>query len=198
MSTKPFRRCCRGITAAGLLILALLLPGLANAHSFTLAVRSESGEPTLALASAIRALRLAAAERDGHEGETSDGHLGGLDLFIRPLPRDAAHGIAGLKHAPPGPPDILLVLGAGPVDPGDTGPVAIDPGALPPGWQDVTDPASFAARYQAATGLPADRAAAEAYNAARRIDRAVRAQGGTGDRSAMVRSLLSTAEGIEW
>lgn len=109
------------------------------------------------------------------------------------MPPEATRYISSIEH-----PRRLLVLGAGPVDSGATGPVVVTPGTLPADWQDTSDAASLAARYRAAYGRLPDRAAAEAYGAARRIDLAVRAQGGTSDRVALVRSLQAAAAGIEW
>lgn len=201
MPNDPFRRDAAAARPLRLVLAALMLllarPGPASAHDFTVALRTQPAEGA-ALASAVRAMRLAAAERDGHADETADGHLGGLDLFIRPEPESAARGIDGLRGAPPGPADILVVLGADSVRPGSDGPVRIAPGTLPPAWQDASDPARFAARFRAAYGTPPDRAAALAYNAARRIDLALRAQGGVGDRAALVRAFRATAPGIEW
>ena len=56
----------------------------------------------------------------------------------------------------------------------------------------------FAARYNSAYQQPASKWAAEGYNAARRIDVAVRPFGGVDDRAALERALAATAGGLRW
>lgn len=186
-------------------LVALLLtvsvavnPSIGWAHSFTVAVHVVGENQSSALASAVRGMRLAATERDGHADETADGHLGGLDLFILPRPAGVAHGITWSKGAPPGEPDIIVVIGppdavATAIQASQVETVTIGSGVLP-----VDTPEEFADRYQAAYGIAHDRWAAEGYNAARRIDLAVRAQGDVADRGQLSEALASTAEGINW
>ena len=63
---------------------------------------------------------------------------------------------------------------------------------------EAQDPESFAARYIAAFGQPASRWAAEGYNAARRIDAAIRPLDGVDNRAALDRAFADSAKGIRW
>jgi hypothetical protein len=194
------KHCFQVLPLVALLLVALSFAtvGTAQAHSFTVALNVVGDDQPTVLASAIRGMRLAATERDGHADETSDGHLGGLDLFILPRPEGVPHGIAWLKGAPPGEPDIIVIIGpsdavATEIQASRTETVAIGSGVVP----DDTPPV-FAERFRAAYGIAPDRQAAEGYNAARRIDLAVRAQAGVADREKLAVALASTVNGIDW
>ena len=183
-----------------LLAVQLAIPKHTAAHEFTVAIRAESAA---ALASSIRGMRLASTERDAHANETSDGHLGGLDLYILPQPSGVDHGIGWLERPGTGAPDVTVLMD-GPEDLVDTdtaGAIVIGTGALPPDI--VRDdsgvfPVGFAERYVAAYGQPPDLPAARSYNAARRIDMVVRQFGSVADRSAIVEGLAATRDGIQW
>ncbi len=202
------KRRLRALVLAALLLAAsfVALPNAARAHSFTVALHAVGANQPATLASAIRGMRLAATERDGHADETSDGHLGGLDLFILPWPTEVTHGITWLKGAPQNKPDIIVVIGppdaaAPAIQASQTKAVAIGSGVLPADayWlNEDTAPQAFAARFRAAYGVAPDRQAAAGYNAARRIDLAVRAQGGVTDRDDLAEALANTAKGIGW
>ncbi|WP_406871938.1 hypothetical protein WHT83_18035 [Aminobacter sp. P9b] len=56
---------------------AMLVAGPAAAHEFTAAIVSFGEGREARLAEAVRGFLLAADERDGHAGETSDGHRAG-------------------------------------------------------------------------------------------------------------------------
>ena len=80
------------------------MSGIASAHSFTAALLVVGEDREASLAEAVRGFLLAADERDGHANETSDGHLGGVDVHVLPLPRDAAGLVEGLlahRASPP-------------------------------------------------------------------------------------------------
>ncbi|SPH18265.1 hypothetical protein DEA8626_01797 [Defluviimonas aquaemixtae] len=190
---------------AALLILGARA-GAALAHSFSIGILATGDGAEARLASAVRGFLIASAERDSHPDETSDGHIGGLDVHIVPLPGAAAAGIKGLMGTRPATLDFLLLLdgkASEPPRPGtlpgltsDT--IFLHPGELPETRQDPGRAESFAARFRAAYGIAPDQAAAEGYNAARRIDLAVRPLGTVGDDAALVRSLTETQGRIEW
>lgn len=187
--------------------LLLLGPGAGAAlgHGFSVGMLARGDRAEARLASAVHGFLVASAERDGHPQETSDGHIGGLDVDVVPLPEDAAAGITGLKGTRPARLDLLVILGPGATKPepgrftGFTSEtIVLRPGRLPESWAEADGAESFATRFRAAFGAAPDRAAAEGYNAARRIDLAVRPLGGVSDRAQLVRSLGETDGGIDW
>ncbi len=80
--------------------VSMILSGTVLAHSFTAALLVVGQDREASLAEARRGFLLAADERDGHANETSDGHLGGVDVQVLPLPRDAAGLVEGLTGTP--------------------------------------------------------------------------------------------------
>ncbi|WP_162232886.1 hypothetical protein [Cypionkella psychrotolerans] len=81
------------------------------AHSFTAALIVAGDNREASLAEAVRGFLLAADERDGHSNETSDGHLGGVDVHVLPLTQDASGLVEGLIGTPTEPADVVVVLG---------------------------------------------------------------------------------------
>lgn len=170
----------------------------AAAHEFGMAVvapftvEAEFGEGVL------DGLLFAASERDGHPGQTSDGHLGGVDVHFFPV--DSAGGlratIAELMRI-----DAPVVYLAAPADwhaaLADALPAAVFALGRQPA---ATDPAvgEVSARFEAATGRPMSASARIGYNAGRRIDLAVRLLDGTEPRDALRRSLRQSAGGMDW
>lgn len=71
-------------------------------------------------------------------------------------------------------------------------------GALPSDWAEPVGPESFAARYRHAWGADPSEAAAEGYNAARRLDLAIRPFDGLEPRAALEAALAASEGGIEW
>ena len=183
------------------LALAVTLPAAAQAHSFSLAVLAGGEHAAAKLDSAVKGMLLATRERDGHANETSDGHLGGLDVYIVPLPAYAAETIQGLKRVSQASVDIAVLF-----DPDaeleqalaelEPQTVIMRPGTINPEPTEAS--ALFATRYQAAYGTTPDRAAVAGYNAARRVDLAVRPLGGVDDRPALMAALAASRDGIEW
>lgn len=183
-----------------LLLAQLVIPGLAAAHEFTVAIRADNADE---LASAIRGMRLAATERDGHANETSDGHLGGLDLFILPRPAGVDHGINWLMRPGDGVPAITVLMDAAAelVESNAAQGIVIGTGQLSTdnAWDNAARASSsFSARYEAAYGEAPDLSAARAYNAARRIDQAVRALGSVTEREELAAGLAATRSGLDW
>ena len=148
---------------------------------------------------------IATAERDYHPDQESDGHLGGLDVYVQ-----VADGEAGdldkrlATGGKTGKPDIVAVFGPEATLErvrallGGTKPVLQPPGRTPfanPGQPGV---ARFTAAYQKTYGQPPSAAAAQGYNAARRIATAVRAQGGVGDTAGLRRNFEAIPRGFAW
>lgn len=190
------------ILLGGALALALAA-GAARAHEFTAAILAVGEGREARLAEAVKGFLLAADERDGHAAETSDGHLGGVDVQVLPLPPEAAGRVEGLVGAPQEPPGVVVVIGpeaetaealaaVGPES------IGLRTGTLPPGWAEAAGPESFAARYRRAWGDAPTGAAAEGYNAARRLDAAIRPHDGLAPRAAVAAALAASEGGLEW
>jgi hypothetical protein len=188
------------LLSVGLLAASGVPP--AAAHEFTVAIVGNSPSARALVAEAVRGFIVATDERDGHASETSDGHLGGLDVQIRLLSPATAAAIGDLVGNPKDVADIVFLLGL--ETPGDDasgaaiGPdtIAFRPGALPS--NDSRDASGFAARFSALHGHAPSEAAAQGYNAARRIDLAIRPLSGLAPRAAIEASLADTAAGINW
>lgn len=160
------------------LAAAAMLPTAATAHEFTVTyIIAQSAQPQ-----ARAAFLLASSERDGHAGETSEGHLGGLDSQLELV-------TPGMQV-----PDSDIVVAIAPATlPDDTGSAwafTLDE-VLPRARTEFLDGPDFPTRYQARYGTPPDDAARLVYVSARLIDIAVRAQGGTADRSALQQAISS-------
>ncbi|PCH66864.1 MAG: hypothetical protein COC12_12365 [Rhodobacteraceae bacterium] len=130
----------------------------------------------------VAAFLVASEERDGHANEESDGHLGGLDVYITlaAMGDRARIGAAG--------PDILALPLAGDARSGD----AVILRAMDVGSPQATgflnsaagvDFAPFADRFADRAGRAPGAEATAAYLAARRIDLAVRQLQSVDDRA---------------
>ena len=177
------------------------MSGVASAHSFTAALLVVGEDREASLAEAVRGFLLAADERDGHANETSDGHLGGVDVHVLPLPRDAAWLVEGLTGTPGVPPDVVVVLGPEPA----AGAIArayqsegivLVQDVLPAGWEGESQMDGFAARYRLAHGTAPSAMAATAYHAARRLDAAIRPLDGVNPQAALKEAWRSTESGL--
>ena len=191
------------VIVLGLGMAAHVLPGRASAHEFSLGVYATGAEAQAMVVEAVRGALLAADERDAHGDETSDGHLGGVDVHLVPLPDGRRLTLPELKNAHQGALDLVLVLGGAGTADGIAGvtdiTVVFETGVLPDraSWGSA-DRQGFAARYQAAWGAAPGVHAASGYNAARRLELAIRPQDGVADRAALRRSLDETADGVAW
>lgn len=183
---------------------AALIAGLAGfsdgaqAHSFNVGL--VMAEASTAGARQVQdGFLLATRERDSHPDEESDGHLGGLDVYLFPVDpeRDLLAGVRALLQQEQI--DILAVIGpASAVE--EIRPLVADSQTLllAPGRVRPSSAEAFARAFEAAFGYAPETPAAEGYNAARRIDRAVRPLGGVADRAALRRALEETGDGLDW
>lgn len=193
------------IRLAVILMLVLLPMGRASAHEFSLGVHASGNDARERVVSAVRGALLAADERDGHPAETSDGHLGGVDVHIIPFLDDRPVALPELTNAHRGHIDLLLILDADTV-PSATLPritdqtIILNPGELPDAssWSYAEDAFSFAARYHRAWSTEPDVFSAQGYNAARRIDQAIRPHDGVKQTNAIRDSLSQSGKGINW
>ncbi len=179
----------------------------ALAHSFSLAIFANGSAGPVALRSAVQGALIASAERDGHPDETADGHLGGLDVFLIPLPEVAAEQIDGLANQKTQAFDFLIYLERKPVDlsalQGVTSQtIVLDPDDLPDLAEWLEYPTSnaklFAARYRSRFGEEPGAFAAHGYYAARKIDHAMRESEGLFNPKKIRKVLTATRQGIDW
>lgn len=183
--------------------LWMVLSGTASAHSFTAALLVVGENRETNLAEAVRGFLLAADERDGHANETSDGHLGGVDVQVLPLPRDAAAQVEGLIGTPGEPADVVIVLGLEPVASEaareyPSASTVLVQAALPEGWDSDDRTDGFVASYRLAYGTAPGVMAATAYHAARRLDVAIRPLDGVTPQEALVDAWRSTESDLPW
>lgn len=170
------------------------------AHEFTVAIVGGETVADALVAEVTRGFIVATDEHDGHAEETSDGHLGGLDVQIDVLPETAA--VAELVGEPMSPADIAFLLGPEPSAQSVAGSVLsrstirFGPGELP--TRRLRDASDFAERFGALFGRPPTEPAEQGYNAARRIDLALRSRGGFRNRPAIEAALAESAAGIAW
>ena len=181
----------------------MALSGNALAHSFTAALIVAGDNREASLAEAVRGFLLAADERDAHANETSDGHLGGVDVHVLPLPRDAAGLVEGLIGKPTEPGDVVVVLGTEPAASEaarkyQSNSTVLLQVVLPVGWDSDVGTDSFVARYRLAYGTAPGVMAATSYHAARRLDEAIRPLDGVIPRAALEDAWRSTESGLPW
>ena len=180
---------------AVLLILVLasgiaLAPTPTLAHRFNVALVIPSSDQGRQFRDGFM---LATTERDGHPDQESDGHLGGLDVYVTVT--DGKGSVSADIVVPFGPKSFLsrideLLDG--------TKAVLLAPGRSP--FPDLALPlvAAFISAYEMKYGTRPTSQAAQGYNAARRIDAAVRAQGGVDDRASLRRNFEPSAQGFTW
>ena len=179
------------------------MSGIASAHSFTAALLVVGEDREVGLAEAVRGFLLAADERDGHANETSDGHLGGVDVHVLPLPRDAAGLVEGLIGTPGEPRDVVVVLGPEPAASASRARISRKASS----WCRMSFPGMGQRRvrwtvsWRATVSPMAQRPsamAATAYHAARRLDVAIRPLDGVIPQAALEDAWRSTEFGLPW
>jgi hypothetical protein len=187
-------------------VLALLLfHGSARAHSFNVVLVIPASNAAAVRGHQIReGFMLATAERDGHPDQESDGHLGGLDIYVTLVDEqgDVAADIARILAqdgvdivAAFGPEPSLSLIGK--LLEGRNVALLL-PGRSPFSEPGLPGTAAFIAAYEMEYGGKPSSHAAQGYNAARRIDRAVRAQGGVDDTAKLRLDFRETARGFTW
>jgi hypothetical protein len=151
-----------------------------------------------------RGFMLATTERDSHPDEESDGHLGGLDVYVSVIDSQGDVSAEIERIVAQDRIDIVTVIGSGKtlslagklLDGRNI--VLLLPGQSPFSQSDKPGVVIFRSSYESQYGDQPSAQAAQGYNAARRIDVAVRAQGGVDDTEQLVRSFRQTASGFTW
>jgi len=201
----------RRFRTGALVALISLLVGAsgetAMAHNFNLAIFANGSAGAAELRSAVQGALIASAERDGHPDETADGHLGGLDVFLIPLPETTAEQIDGLVAHKTESYDFVIPLESVPMDlsglRGITSQtIILDPGDLsdPAAWSEypTLNAESFAARYRNRFGEQPAVFAVHGYFAARKIDHAMRESNGLSSPENIRKVLTASRQGIDW
>ncbi len=184
------------------LLSVFVAMGSAQAHSFQVAIlQSPEVANTRAARHFVDGFMLATTEQDAHANQESDGHLGGLDVYVTlfeatPISELTALGmdIVVLNSAEP----FQGMVGSAP-EGGNPTPIILFPQtSLFEQMPDIEGIDTFRAAFLNAYGTQANRFSAAGYNTARRIAVAVRAQGGVADQSALEDSFLATAKNFDW
>jgi hypothetical protein len=178
------------------LTLALILSltaSPARAHEFELLLLAPPDASQATLDQMRTAFLIASHERDSHPDETSEGHLGGMDVQLTLARLGEAAEIDALAFvvAPLAAPDDAAVVSL--AAPG--GAVVVDSvhlSALPPALDqgNATLP-PFADRFRAETGQDPGPDAWATYLAARLVDLAIRPLDSVDDREALRKALPS-------
>ncbi|NNE24822.1 MAG: hypothetical protein HKN11_19660 [Rhizobiales bacterium] len=183
------------ITSIILAAFCLLQAGPALAHSFHVALVIPSpGQSENAGRQIADGFMLATQERDNHPDNKADGHLGGLDVYVHKADSlEKLRSILKEKSI-----DIIVSIGAGKSTraaiatmAGD-GAIALVPGRLP------QDRVGFRSAFQAAYGYEPTELSAQGYNAARRIDAAIRPLDSVDDNAELRKRLGQTAITFNW
>lgn len=180
---------------------AVLFMQPAKAHSFGVALVTQAAVVSEAPDQEIRrGFMLATRERDGHANETSDGHLGGLDVYVYPvaLKNDAVAEVEALLAREA----VAVVVAVG----ADSWLSTLR--SVVANRQAVLlelNPDTFFAQLRGDDQAPVKRLvdtfyqtyggsssyAALGYSAARQLDAAVRTLGGVSDKPALQRALAA-------
>ena len=175
-------------TVNALLALIAFTANPALAHSFNVALMVPGPDRGRQI---LEGFRLATAERDSHPDQESDGHLGGLDVYVTVID-EQGDGLAALGTI-----DIVAAFVAEStirrlLDEENT--AVLLPGQTPFAEPGLPAVAAFISAYEKKYGRKPTSQAARGYHAARRIDVAVRAQGGASD-TALLRHCFTLSAG---
>ena len=178
-------------------------PALAHRFNVTLVI-PKSNAASVQGRQFLDGFMLATTERDSHPDQESDGHLGGLDVYVTVIDGDGDVAADIGRIAATGEADIVAAFGSKATrslvrTQFDGKKIALlAPGRSPFSRSDLRVVARFIASYERKYGTAPSSHAAQGYNAARRIDAAVRAQGGADDKASLLRSFRETARGFTW
>jgi len=147
---------------------------------------------------------LATTEWDAHADEKSDGHLGGLDSYVSLIDANGDVAAEVKRISSISQINIMVSFASDKTQAlidkllvGEkivllqSGPTLFDNKNLPA-------VSAFISAYHQAYGKNPTAAAAQGYNAARRIDVAVRAQGGINDQGLLHQNFTQTATAFSW
>jgi len=201
-----------GMAAKNTVFLLLALFGAfmftttpADAHRFNVALVVPLSNAASAEGRQVRdGFMLATTERDSHPDEESDGHLGGLDIYVTVIDEQGDITADIERIGKQGKIDIVVAFGSHETRTMiakvlDGKKIALlTPARSPFAKSGTPAVAAFVSAYKKAHGSLPSAHAAQGYNAARRIDVAVRAQGSADDKTALRKSFGETAHGFNW
>lgn len=173
----------------------------AYAHSFNVALVVPQNMQGKQL---VEGFLLAASERDGHPDQESDGHLGGLDVYVTII-KSNADASEFSKHAEAERAfDIIAVAASSGSHAeirksiGAKNYATLFPGETPFAQSEVPAVANFISSYQSKYRRPPTRHAAQGYNLARRIDAAVRSRGDAKDKVFLMSQFENSKIEFNW
>ena len=195
------------VTLLALALVAVVALGIgpAVAHRFNVALVVPRSDGAFLDGRDIRdGFMLATAERDSHPDQESDGHLGGLDIYVTVIGSQGNITAEIERIARQREVDIVVAFGSeetrsmvqGLLD--GTRVVLLLPGQPTLSWPGSPAEKAFNAAYEQAYGYAPTSRSAQGYIAARHIDAAVRAQGGVDDTAALRQVLDETARDFVW
>ena len=190
-------------------LLAALVGGSfasgAMAHSFNVTLLLPLSGPDAGQGRQfLNGFMLATRERDAHPNQESDGHLGGLDVYVTTIDNQSDPGeltriINGDDQA-----DIVALFPSPATaeileNSFDQSHAALLLAGQNP-FSDSSLPgvAAFSAAYLADYSQQPDQNAASGYNMARRIDQAVRSRGGASDIDGLQAIFMASADNFNW
>ena len=150
----------------------------------------------------LEGFMLATSERDSHADEESDGHLGGLDVYVTVI--DALGDVGAEFERIVSQAEINIVAAFGSEETLSLvgklvereSIVLLLPAQMPFPQSDMPAVAAFASAYENQYGGRPSTQATQGYNTARRIDVAVRAQGGVDNTELLIQNFRQTAYGF--
>lgn len=184
----------------------------AAAHSFNVALLVPlSGAGAAAGSQMQDGFMLATRERDSHADQESDGHLGGLDVYVYPADSEGADAgeIGRMLQSR----DIDIVAIAAPGEAFDriaklagdaaSAVIRVTEGVpLSQGGSEAADPTgaagAFIEAFRSAYGYSPTLAAAQGYQVARRVDQAVRAEAGVDDKLGLAARFRESEVEFAW
>ena len=174
-------------------------------HSFNVALVIQLSTPDSNRGREIyEGFMLATAERDSHPDQKSDGHLGGLDVYVTVIDEQEGAGVKIRHLAERGEVTIVAAFTSKSALSSIQKTLAgkevalLLPGHAPVLNSDLPAVTAFKSAYKRRFGRSPSIHAAQGYNAARRIDKAVRAQGGIDDLAAIVQALTQSSIDFTW
>lgn len=198
---------CNKLTTKFLLLatISALFISPAVAHRFNVTLLLPLSGPNAQQGNQfLNGFMLATRERDGHPEEESDGHLGGLDVYVTRLDdqTDIDQQIALISSSS----QIDIVAYFPSADTTSALQSAFDQshaallttGENPFSDAELPGVAAFSSQFLTDYNAAPTEAAAQGYNLARRIDVAVRAQGGVSDLQNLLESFEQSASNFSW
>lgn len=194
------------LLALSALFIAILSASPALAHRFNVVLIVPLSGAEVELGELYRnGFLLATTEKDAHPDETSDGHLGGLDSYVSYI--DAAGDVNGQVQNIIGEGETNIVVGAfatistlSQIAPllEQANIALLSPGVSPFAQSNLPQVERFTTLFEQQYNRQPSEQAAQGYNAAWRIDAAVRAQGSTDSATKISASFDQSAKNFNW